>query len=105
MSVDLYMGMQVEKDSNGRLSLRKERKRNSRVNAKALGMGLMFAIAAVAATGITAAIAGGDNNMWNYGEDGLYEENNCNPYDDDDFPGEDEQNRTGVVVITVDSLI
>jgi hypothetical protein len=99
------MSIQVERDSNGRLSLSKERKRNGRVNAKVLGIGLMFAVAAVAATGISAVIAGGDNNMWNYGEDGYYEENNCNPFDDDDFPGEDEQNRTGVAEVTLDSLI
>jgi hypothetical protein len=103
------MGIQVEKDSNGRLSLSKERKRNGRVNAKVLGVGLMLAVAAVAATGITAVIAGGDQNMFNnqlnYGEDGYYEDNNNNPYEDDDFPGEDLQNRTGVDEVTLDSLI
>jgi hypothetical protein len=109
VSVDLNMGIQVERGSDGRLSLSKERKRNGRVNAKALAMGLIVAIAAIAATGITAVIAEGGQVQHNYqqnlGEDGYYEENNCNPYDDDDFPGEDEQNRTGVDEVTLDSLL
>lgn len=41
--------------------------------------------------------ASGDNNCWNHGEDGHYEENNQNPFPDDDFPGYAPQNRSGVV--------
>ena len=43
------------------------------------------------------SMAGGDNNTNTNGEDGNYEENNQNPYYDDDFPGEDKQQRSGVV--------
>ena len=44
------------------------------------------------------ALAGGDNNQNTNGEDGNYEENNNNPYDpNDDFPGENEKQRSGVV--------
>jgi len=41
--------------------------------------------------------AGGDNNQNTHGEDGNYEDNNNNPYGDDDFPGDDSQERNGVV--------
>ena len=41
--------------------------------------------------------AGGDNNQNTNGEDENYEDNNNNPYGDDDFPGEDSQQRSGVV--------
>jgi len=44
------------------------------------------------------AMAGGDNNQNTNGEDGNYEENNNNPYDlDDEFPGENDKQRSGVV--------
>lgn len=86
----------LERDSNGRITLSKERKRDGRVSKRALTAGLAVAFIAIAVTGIQAALAAGDNNMYNHGEDGYYEEYNCNPYDDDDFPGEDTQNRTGV---------
>jgi hypothetical protein len=80
--------------------LKKDGHRKGRINKRVLSMGLAIALVAIAATGITAVIAEGDNNMYNnqlnYGEDGYYEDNNCNPYDDADFPGLDEQNRTGV---------
>ncbi len=103
------MGIQVERGSDGRLSLSKGRKRNGRVNARVLAMGLVVAIAAIAATGISAVIAAGGQVQHNYqqnlGEDGMYEDNNCNPYDDDDFPGEDTQNRTGVDEVDLDSLL
>ena len=43
-------------------------------------------------------MAGGDNNQNTNGEDGNYEENNNNPYDsDDEFPGENDRQRSGVV--------
>lgn len=90
----------MERDSNGRITLSKERKRSGRVNKRMLSMGLAIAVIAIAATGIQVALAAGGQVQHNYqqnlGEDGMYEENNCNPYEDDDFPGEDLQNRTGV---------
>jgi hypothetical protein len=90
----------LERDSNGRITLSKERKRSGRVNKRMLSMGLAIAVIAIAATGIQVALAAGGQVQHNYqqnlGEDGMYEENNCNPYEDDDFPGEDLQNRTGV---------
>ena len=43
------------------------------------------------------SMAGGDNNCNTNGEDGNYEDNNNNPFDDDNFPGEDNQQRSGVV--------
>lgn len=76
--------------------LSKGRRRDGRLNRRTLAMGLTVVLVAIAAIGVQTAIAAGDNNMHNYGEDGYYEENNCNPYDDDDFPGIDTQNRTGV---------
>jgi hypothetical protein len=55
-------------------------------------------IAGIAVIGLAAnASASGDNNCWNHGEDGMYEENNNNPYDDATFPGEAEQKRGGIV--------
>lgn len=90
----------LERDSNGRITLNKERKRNGRVNKRMLSIGLAVAVIVIAATGIQVALAAGGQVQHNYqqnlGEDGYYEENNCNPYEDDDFPGEDLQNRTGV---------
>ena len=90
----------LERDSNGRITLSKERKRNGRMNKRMLSMGLAIGVIAIAVTGIQFALAAGGQVQHNYqqnlGEDGYYEENNCNPYDDTDFPGLDEQNRTGV---------
>lgn len=90
----------LERDSNGRITLSKERKRSGRMNKRMLSMGLAIGVIAIAVTGIQVALAAGGqvqhNHQQNLGEDGYYEENNCNPYDDDDFPGLDTQNRTGV---------
>lgn len=64
-----------------------------------LAMGLTIAVAVIVISGIGIALAGGDQNQLTHGEDdGYYDENNCNPYEDEPFPGEDIQNRTGVVV-------
>jgi hypothetical protein len=98
---DRTMGIKLERDSNGRMIVGKGKDHSSRTRMKkALALGMTFALVAIAVSGISAVIAAGDNNMYNhqlsYGEDGYYEENNCNPYDDDDFPGDDTQNRTGV---------
>jgi hypothetical protein len=91
------MTLQVEKNSNGRLSLSKDKRRNGRVNAKVLSFGLVIALAAIAFSGIQASIAEGDKVQQTLGEDeGYYDVNNENPYDDTDFPGLDTQNRTGM---------
>jgi hypothetical protein len=90
------MRARLESDSDGRMVLEKERRREGRLNLKMLTVGLAAVLVAIGASGIQAAIASGDNNQFNYGEESYYEENNCNPYDDEDFPGLDTQNRTGV---------
>ena len=94
------MRPRLERDSNGQIVLRKKRERGDERNRRILVVGLSIALVAIAVSGIQTAIAAGDNNMYNhqlsYGEDGYYEDNNCNPYDDTDFPGLDTQNRTGV---------
>ena len=41
--------------------------------------------------------ASGDNNTYNNGEEGNYEDNNENQWPDDEFPGEPDQKRGGVV--------
>ncbi len=43
------------------------------------------------------SIAGGDNNCNTNGEDGNYDENNNTSSENDPFPGEDDQHRSGVV--------
>jgi hypothetical protein len=57
-------------------------------------------VAATALIGISgdAAAGGGDHNHLTHGEDeGYYDEKNNNPFDDDDFPGQSSQNRSGVM--------
>ena len=80
--------------------LRKERRGDGNAKGRMLVAGLAIALVAIAATGIQTALAAGGQVQHNYqqnlGEDGYYEENNENPYDDTDFPGLDTQNRTGV---------
>ncbi|MFO7676907.1 MAG: hypothetical protein R6V50_00775 [Thermoplasmatota archaeon] len=41
--------------------------------------------------------AGGDNNQNTHGENGNYEENNNNPYPNNELPGDNSQQRNGVV--------
>lgn len=65
--------------------------------SRVLAFGLVCLVAAGAIAGIGNASASGDNNTWNNGEDGMYEENNNNPFTDDDFPGESNQTRGGIV--------
>lgn len=44
------------------------------------------------------ASASGDHNHNTNGEDGgNYFENNSNPFDDDEFPGQSSQNRSGIL--------
>ncbi|MGC9309044.1 MAG: hypothetical protein ACP5FL_09775 [Thermoplasmatota archaeon] len=58
----------------------------------------VFAVALLAMSfAVNTVMASGDNNQYTNGEDGNYEENNQNPYDDETFPGEAEQPRSGVV--------
>jgi hypothetical protein len=94
------MGITLERDSNGKMNLNKGGRRDGRMDKKRiLSIGLSIALVAIVLTGISAALAEGDKVRHTHGEDdGYYDVNNCNPYDDDDFPGVDEQNRTGVVV-------
>ena len=56
-------------------------------------------VAGLAVVGVADdASASGDHNQHVYGEDGgNYFENNNNPYDDDYFPGQSSQNRSGIV--------
>jgi hypothetical protein len=62
----------------------------------ALMVGCMVAGLAVVGTADDAS-ASGDNNQHTNGEDGgNYFENNNNPFDDDYFPGQSSQNRSGV---------
>ena len=86
----------LKRGKDGRLSIDREGRSGGRPSAKVLVMGLAVALVAVAVVGVQTALASGDKNQHTMGEDSYYEENNCNPYDDDDFPGVDMQNRTGV---------
>jgi len=62
-----------------------------------LAFGLVCLVAATAIGGIGTASAGGDQVQHTHGEDpGYYDENNDNPFDDESFPGQSSQNRTGV---------
>lgn len=65
--------------------------------SRVLAFGLVCLVAATAIAGVGNVTASGDNNTWNHGEDGMYEENNNNPFEDEDFPGEASQLRGGVV--------
>jgi hypothetical protein len=49
------------------------------------------------AVGVGISQAGGDNNQHTHGEESNYEENNSNPFGDDEFPGDESQQRSGVV--------
>lgn len=64
---------------------------NKRILAVMLGFLILLTI------GIGGSQAGGDNNQNTHGEDGNYEQNNNNPFGDDEFPGDDSQQRNGVV--------
>lgn len=64
---------------------------NKKILVVIVGIILMLSI------GVGSVQAGGDNNTYTHGEDGNYEDNNNNPYGEDDFPGEDSQQRSGVV--------
>jgi len=63
----------------------------------ALVVGCLVAGLAVVGISDDASAGGGDHNHNTYGEDGgSYFENNNNPFDDDYFPGQPSQNRSGV---------
>ncbi len=62
-----------------------------------LAVGLACAVALAAFACVGSVSAEGDQVQWTHGEDeGYYDENNNNPFDDDEFPGQSSQNRTGV---------
>lgn len=65
--------------------------------SRVVAFGLVCLVAATAIAGVGNVAASGDNNCYNHGEDGMYEENNNNPFDDETFPGEAEQKRGGIV--------
>lgn len=66
-----------------------------RTRMLALFLGCLVAVTGVVALG-DGVSASGDNNMWHHGEsDGYYDENNNNPFEDDEFPGQSQQNRSG----------
>ena len=60
-------------------------------------LAILIGFLVILAIGIGSVQAGGDNNQNTHGEEGNYEDNNNNPYGDDDFPGQDSQQRSGVV--------
>lgn len=91
------MGVRLERGSDGLMRIGKDGERRGRFGKRAMTMGIAVALAAVAVSGIDAALAGGDQNQFTHGEDdGYYDENNNNPFSDEPFPGEDVQNRTGM---------
>lgn len=67
------------------------------MSRRILALGLACLVVGIALAGVGTVSAGGDQVQHTHGEDpGYYDENNNNPFDDDDFPGEPAQNRTGV---------
>ena len=91
------MGIRLERGPDGLMRVGSKVEENRRFTKRAVTMGIAVAIAAIAISGIGMALAVGDQNQLTHGEDdGYYDENNCNPFDDEPFPGEDIQNRTGV---------
>ncbi len=91
------MNRSLERDSDGHMRVVKDGRGDKGQKKRVLGIALTLAVAAIAISGIGVALAGGDQNQLTHGEDdGYYDENNCNPYEDIPFPGEDVQNRTGV---------
>ena len=66
---------------------------------RCLAVVLACLVAAIALMGMSdnAAAGGGDHNHLTHGEDeGYYDVNNNNPFDDDTFPGQSSCNRSGV---------
>jgi len=67
-----------------------------RTRLLALFLGCLVVATAVVAIGGNVS-AGGDQVQHTHGEDpGYYDENNNNPFNDDEFPGVSQQNRTGI---------
>lgn len=65
--------------------------------SRVLALGLVCLVAATAVMGVGTVSAGGDQVQHTHGEDpGYYDENNNNPFEDGEFPGEPAQNRTGM---------
>ena len=91
------MSTNLRRDSDGRMRIVKRNERSGRMNRKMLAAGVVICLGVVALAGTQAVLAGGDNNCWNYGEDGMYEENNNNDFPDEEFPGDADQLRDGQV--------
>lgn len=95
------MNRSLRRDPDGRMRIEKDGKGDKNSKARVLTMALTIGVAAVVLTGIGFALAEGGQVQHNYqqnlGEDGMYEENNNNPFLDDEFPGDAEQKRGGVV--------
>lgn len=91
------MRIQLERDKDGRVHLGKGRNGNGRVDKKLLAAGVALCFGVVVIAGAQAVLASGDNNCWNWGEEGMYEENNNNDFPDYEFPGDADQLRGGVV--------
>ncbi len=65
--------------------------------AKYVAIGLACFVATMAFSATDNVSAEGDQNQITHGEDdGYYDENNNNPFEGDEFPGEPAQNRTGM---------
>jgi len=91
------MAIRIERNSDGSMRVVKGSRRGGRMNMKLLAAGVVLCLGIAIAAGAQTVLAGGDNNCWNYGEDGMYEENNNNIFPDDEFPGDADQLRGGVV--------
>lgn len=72
-------------------------KRKSIGRHLAIVMACLFAMAVLfVGVGDASATTGHDHNHFTHGEDeGYYDENNNNPYDDDTFPGDSVRKRAG----------
>lgn len=91
------MGINIERDPDGRVRVVKGKRHDGRVNKKLLAAGIVLCLGVAIVAGTQAVLASGDNNCWNYGEDGYYEENNNNDFPDEEFPGDADQLRGGIV--------
>jgi hypothetical protein len=67
------------------------------MNSKVVALGLACLLGAIAVAGVGTVSAEGDQVQHTHGEDeGYYDENNNNPFEDETFPGQSSQNRTGM---------
>jgi hypothetical protein len=67
------------------------------MTVKTVALGLACLLAVMAIAGVSTVSAEGDQVQHTHGEDeGYYDVNNQNPFDDETFPGQSSQNRTGM---------